>query len=198
MPAPAELDRTRLARLFDAEMARFGEANPRSGALWERARGSLFEGVPMNWMTKWAGPYPLFVESAEGAHFIDVDGHEYVDFCLGDTGAMAGHGPDATVRAVEHQLRRGITHMLPTEDAIVAGDELRRRFGLPFWQFTVTATDANRFAIRLAREITGRPKVLVHDHNYHGSVDETFAWHTPDGRVEARRGNVGLRPGHRA
>ena len=191
MPAPAELDRTRLARLFDAEMARFEEANPRSRTLWERARGSLFEGVPMNWMTKWAGPYPLFVESAEGAHFVDVDGHEYVDFCLGDTGAMAGHGPDATVRAVERQLRRGITHMLPTEDAIVAGDELRRRFGLPFWQFTLTATDANRFAIRLAREITGRPKVLVHDHNYHGSVDETFAWLTPDGRVEARRGNVG-------
>jgi glutamate-1-semialdehyde aminotransferase len=191
MPATAPLDRTRLARLFDAEMARFEEANPRSRALFERARGSLFEGVPMNWMTKWAGPFPLFVESAQGAHFSDVDGHEYVDFCLGDTGAMAGHGPEAAVRAVERQLRRGITHMLPTEDAIVAGDELRRRFGLPWWQFTLTATDANRFAIRLAREITGRPKVLVHDHNYHGSVDETFAWLTADGRVEARRGNLG-------
>jgi len=191
MPTTATLDRTRLARLMDAEMARFEEANPRSRALFERARDSLFEGVPMNWMTKWAGPFPLFVDAAEGAHFTDVDGHEYVDFCLGDTGAMAGHGPDATVRAVERQLRRGITHMLPTEDAIVAGDELRRRFGLPFWQFTLTATDANRFAIRLAREITSRPKVLVHDHNYHGSVDETFAWLTPDGRVEARRGNLG-------
>ena len=191
MPATASLDRTRLARLMDAEMARFEVANPHSRALWERARGSLFEGVPMNWMVKWAGPFPLFVERAAGAHFHDVDGHEYVDFCLGDTGAMAGHGPDATVRAVERQLRRGITHMLPTEDAIVAGDELRRRFGLPSWQFTLTATDANRFAIRLAREITGRPKILVHDHNYHGSVDETFAWLRPDGRVEARRGNVG-------
>jgi glutamate-1-semialdehyde 2,1-aminomutase len=191
MPVTASLDRTRLARLMDAEMARFEVANPRSRALWERARGSLFEGVPMNWMVKWAGPFPLFVERAAGAHFHDVDGHEYVDFCLGDTGAMAGHGPDATVRAVERQLRRGITHMLPTEDAIVAGDELRRRFGLPSWQFTLTATDANRFAIRLAREITGRPRILVHDHNYHGSVDETFAWLRPDGRVEARRGNVG-------
>ena len=191
MPATASLDRTRLARLMDAEMARFEVANPHSHALWERARGSLFEGVPMNWMVKWAGPFPLFVERAAGAHFHDVDGHEYVDFCLGDTGAMAGHGPDATIRAVERQLRRGITHMLPTEDAIVAGDELRRRFGLPSWQFTLTATDANRFAIRLAREITGRPKILVHDHNYHGSVDETFAWLRPDGRVEARRGNVG-------
>ena len=97
MPATASLDRTRLARLMDAEMARFEVANPHSRALWERARGSLFEGVPMNWMVKWAGPFPLFVERAAGAHFHDVDGHEYVDFCLGDTGAMAGHGPDATV-----------------------------------------------------------------------------------------------------
>jgi glutamate-1-semialdehyde aminotransferase len=187
----APLDRSRLDRLMAAETARFEAANPHSRALWERAKGSLLEGVPMNWMIKWAGPFPLFVEHAEGAHFTDVDGHEYVDFCLGDTGAMAGHGPDATIRAVERQLRRGITHMLPTADAITGGDELRRRFGLRYWQFTLTATDANRFAIRLAREITYRPKVLVHDHNYHGSVDETFAWLTEDGRVEARRGNVG-------
>ena len=104
---------------------------------------------------------------------------------------MAGHGPSPTIAAVERQLRRGITHMLPTEDAIVAADELRRRFGLRYWQFTLTATDANRFAIRLARHITGRPKVLVHNHNYHGSVDETFAWIAPDGGVVARRGNLG-------
>ena len=105
-----------------------------------------------------------------------------MDLCLGDTGAMAGHGPEATVRAVERQMRRGITHMLPTEDAAVAGDELRRRFGLRYWQFTLTATDANRFAIRLARHITGRPKILVHNHCYHGSVDETFAVIGADGR----------------
>ena len=187
----ATLDRSRLDRLMATETARFEAANPRSRALWERAQGSLLEGVPMNWMVKWAGPFPLFVDGAQGAHFTDVDGHEYVDFCLGDTGAMAGHGPEATIRAVERQLRRGITHMLPTEQAITAGDELRRRFGVRYWQFTLTATDANRFAIRLARQITGRPKIVVHDHNYHGSVDETFAWLTPDGRVEARRGNVG-------
>ena len=118
----------------------------------------------MNWMIKWAGPFPLFVESARGARFTDVDGHEYADFCLGDTGAMAGHGPEATARAVEAQLRRGITHMLPTEDAIVVADELRRRFGVRCWQFTLTATDANRFAIRLARHVTGRSTVLVHHH----------------------------------
>ena len=191
MAGTGTLDRDRLDRLMAAERAAFERANPRSRALWERAQGSLLDGVPMNWMVKWAGSWPLFVDEARGARFTDVDGHEYVDFCLGDTGAMAGHGPDATVRAVEHQLRRGITHMLPTEDAIVAGDELQRRFGLRWWQFTLTATDANRFAIRLARHITGRPKILVHNHNYHGSVDETFAWIADDGTVEARRGNLG-------
>lgn len=186
-----ELDRHRIERLMADEMARFEAANPRSRALFERAKASLLDGVPMNWMVKWAGPFPLFVESARGARFTDVDGHEYVDFCLGDTGAMAGHGPEATVRAVTEQLRNGITHMLPTEDAIVAADELRRRFGVRYWQFTLTATDANRFAIRLARHVTGRPKVLVHHHCYHGSVDESFAWLDAEGRVIPRRGNLG-------
>jgi len=145
----------------------------------------------MNWMAKWAGPFPVFVESAQGASFRDVDGNVYVDFCLGDTGAMAGHSPAPTVAAVEAQLSRGITHMLPTEDAAAVGEELTRRFGLPLWQFTLTATDANRFSLRLARLVTGRPKVVVHDHCYHGTVDEGFAWLTPEGRVEARRGNLG-------
>ena len=185
------LDRSRLEQLMAAETATFDRANPRSKALWEQAKGSLLDGVPMNWMVKWAGPFPLFVDSASGAHFSDVDGHEYADFCLGDTGAMAGHGPEATIRAVERQMRRGITHMLPTEDAAIAGDELRRRFGLRYWQFTLTATDANRFVIRLARAVTGRSKILVHNHNYHGSVDETFAVIGPGGRIVERRGNIG-------
>ena len=184
------LDRSRMERLMDAEMAAFERANPRSKALFGRAQGSLLDGVPMNWMIKWAGPYPLFVEEARGARFTDVDGHEYVDFCLGDTGAMAGHGPDATIRAVERQLRRGITHMLPTEDAIVAADELQRRFGVRWWQFTLTATDANRFAIRLARLATGRSKVLVFNYCYHGSVDETIIA-LEHGVPTSKPGNVG-------
>ncbi|MHB8958054.1 MAG: aspartate aminotransferase family protein [Candidatus Limnocylindrales bacterium] len=191
MPAPRTVDRARLEHLMAEELASFERANPRSRELFEQAKGSLLDGVPMNWMVKWAGAFPLFVESASGAHFRDVDGHDYVDLCLGDTGAMAGHGPDATVRAVEAQLRRGITHMLPTEDAAIAGDELRRRFGVRFWQFTLTATDANRFVIRLARHITGRSKIIVHNHCYHGSVDETFAVIGPDGSAIARRGNIG-------
>jgi glutamate-1-semialdehyde 2,1-aminomutase len=189
--ATRRLDRDRLAALMAGEQARFIDRHPKSAALFERAKGSLLAGVPMNWMVKWAGAFPLFVDAAEGAHFNDVDGHEYVDFCLGDTGAMAGHGASATVRSVEAQLRRGITHMLPTEDAIGAGDELRRRFGLALWQFTLTATDANRFSIRLAREITDRPFIAVHDHCYHGSVDETFASLDATGRVTESRGNIG-------
>ena len=191
MTAHPTLDRARLEHLMASELAAFERANPRSRALFERAQGPLLDGVPMNWMVKWAGPYPLFVESASGAHFRDVDGHDYVDLCLGDTGAMAGHGPEATVRAVEAQLRRGITHMLPTADAIAAGDELQRRFGPRYWQFTLTATDANRFTIRLARHLTGRSKIIVHNHCYHGSVDETFAVIGPDGSAVARRGNIG-------
>jgi glutamate-1-semialdehyde 2,1-aminomutase len=189
---PRSLDRARLQTLMDREIQQFRDDHPKSLALFERARGSLLAGVPMSWMVKWAGGFPIFVETAAGAHFTDVDGHEYVDFCLGDTGAMAGHGAPATVTAVERQLHgRGITHMLPTEDAVWCGEELQRRFGLKYWQFTLTATDANRFAIRLARMVTGRPKIAVHDFCYHGSVDETIATLAPDGHVEPREGNQG-------
>jgi glutamate-1-semialdehyde 2,1-aminomutase len=191
VPATLTLDRTRLAALMQREEAAFIADHPRSAALHERALGSLLAGVPMNWMVKWPGAFPPYVESASGAHFTCVDGHDYVDLCLGDTGAMAGHGPAATIAAVERQLPRGITHMLPTEDGAWVGEELQHRFGLRYWQFAMTATDANRFSIRLARMVTGRPLVAVHDFNYHGSVDETFAWLTDDGRVEARRGNIG-------
>jgi glutamate-1-semialdehyde 2,1-aminomutase len=185
------LDRARLESLLERELRAFATDHPRSAALHERATRSLLGGVPMNWMVKWAGGFPPFVEEAQGAHFRCVDGHDYIDFCLGDTGAMAGHGAEPTVRAVERQLRRGITHMLPTEDAIWVGEELQRRFGVPFWQFTITATDANRFSLRLGRMITGRPKVVVHNHCYHGSVDEAIAVLSDDGRVIPRTGSVG-------
>jgi glutamate-1-semialdehyde 2,1-aminomutase len=188
---PITIDRHRLAQRLEEERTRFREEHPRSLTLYERAKGSLLDGVPMNWMVEWASPFPLFVAEASGARFSCVDGHEYTDFCLGDTGAMAGHGPSPTIASVEAQMRRGITHMLPTEDAIWAGEELGRRFGLPYWQFTITATDANRFSIRLARQATGRSKVVVHDHCYHGSVDETFATLDDEGRVVPSWGSIG-------
>jgi glutamate-1-semialdehyde 2,1-aminomutase len=144
----------------------------------------------MHWMVRWAGGFPLFAASADGAFLTDVDGRRYLDLCLGDTGAMTGHAPAATVEAVRAQAARGFTFMLPTEDALWVGEELARRFGLPYWQFALTATDANRFAIRLAREITGRPKILVFNWCYHGTVDETFVT-LRDGRAVSRDGNVG-------
>jgi glutamate-1-semialdehyde 2,1-aminomutase len=178
------------AELLPRELERFEREHPRSRELALEAEESLLAGVPMPWMIRWAGGFPVFAAQAEGARFRDVDGHEYVDFCLGDTAAMTGHSPEPTVRAIAEQASRGITLMLPSEDAIWVGHELARRFGLPRWQFALTATDANRFAIRLARELTGRPKILVFNWCYHGSVDETFAT-LDDGTVVAREGNVG-------
>jgi glutamate-1-semialdehyde 2,1-aminomutase len=178
-------------RLLEDELARFDAEHPRSRELAERARASLLAGVPMHWMVRWPGRFPVFAVEARGARFRDADGLEYVDFCLGDTGAMAGHSPAATVRAVTEQAARGMTLMLPSEDALAVAGELSRRFALPRWQFALTATDANRFAVRLARRVTGRPKVLVFNWCYHGTVDETFASLDDAGRVVAREGNIG-------
>lgn len=184
------IDRNRLGKLQVREAQRFVAEHPRSAELYRRAQNSLLGGVPMNWMKKWAGAFPVFVKHAKGAHFTCEDGREYVDLCLGDTGAMTGHSPDVVAEAVARRVRDGITLMLPTEDAIFVGEDLQRRFGLPYWQFTLTATDANRFSIRIAREITQRTQILVYHYCYHGSVDETFAT-LENGHVVARRGNIG-------
>jgi glutamate-1-semialdehyde 2,1-aminomutase len=184
------IDRAKLHSLHQREEKRFVAEHPRSAELYLRAQASLLGGVPMNWMNKWAGAFPVFVKTASGAHFTDVDGHDYVDLCLGDTGAMTGHSPPIVADAVARRVREGITLMLPTEDALWVGEDLQRRFGLPYWQFTLTATDANRFSIRIAREITRRPKILVFHYCYHGTVDETFA-SLENGVVGPRRGNIG-------
>ena len=146
----------------------------------------------MTWMNKWSGGFPLYLDHARGNRITDVDGHTYVDFALGDTAAMAGHSPRATVEAVARRMGDlgGITTMLPTADAQWVGAELTRRFGMPLWSFTLSATDANRWAVRLARLATGRPKILVFGYCYHGSVDETFALPGPDGKAQSRPGNV--------
>jgi glutamate-1-semialdehyde 2,1-aminomutase len=185
------LDRARLEILLQEEQQRFRATHPKSQGLYQRARKSLHGGVPMLWMMRWAGSFPVFVKEAKGAHLTDVDGHEYIDFCLGDTGAMTGHSPDATVQALQAQLQKGITLMLPYEDVIWVGEELQRRFKLPYWQFALTATDANRFALRMARLITGRQKILVFNYCYHGSVDETFITLDEEGTPISRPNNMG-------
>src|SRR6202171_5621134 len=184
------INREKLKKLHEREAKRFVTEHPRSAELYKRAQHSLLGGVPMNWMKKWAGEFPVFVTHAKGAHFTCADGRDYVDLCLGDTGAMTGHSPDVVAEAVAKQVRQGITLMLPTEDALFVGEDLKKRFGLPYWQFTLTATDANRFSIRIAREITQRSKILVFHYCYHGTVDETVA-SLHDGVVGPRRGNIG-------
>ncbi|MBK8045845.1 MAG: aspartate aminotransferase family protein [Anaerolineales bacterium] len=184
------VDRIRLAELLSRETQRFVDTHPASAALYKRAQSHLLAGVPMPWMVRWAGPFPIFVREGKGAYFPDVGGHRYLDFCLGDTGAMTGHAPDETVRAMTQQLGRGLTFMLPMEDSILVAEELARRFGLPYWQIAMTATDANRFLLRLARQITGRRKVLVFNYCYHGTVDECFIT-LRDGIAGPRDGNLG-------
>jgi len=185
-----QIDRRRLAELLDRERRRFADEHPRSRELYAETSKTLLGGVPMSWMTMWAGGFPLFFEEAKGARVVDVDGRSYVDLCLGDTGAMAGHAPEPTARAVERQIRRGTTVMLPSEDAAWVGRELVRRFGLDAWQFSLTATDANRWVLRMARALTGRPKVLVFNYCYHGTVDESVI-SLENGVPRPRPGNVG-------
>ena len=186
------IDRDRLLALLGREHATFVATHPRSKAVFDDA-SHLFGRVPMTWMAMWSGGFPVAMDSAYGNRVVDVDGLEYVDFALGDTGAMAGHSPRATVEAVTERIQTlgGITTMLPTADAEWVGAELSRRFGLPLWSYTLTATDANRWAIRLARLATGKPKILTFAYCYHGSVDEAFAVPGPDGSAVARTGLVG-------
>jgi glutamate-1-semialdehyde 2,1-aminomutase len=185
------IDRQVLGALHEEEVRRFIADHPRSAELSKEAHANLLSGVPMAWMTRWPGSFPIFFDAAQGAHFRDVDGLEYIDFCLGDTGAMTGHALPQVADALYAQARRGITTMLPSVDAAWVGGELARRFGLPVWQMAMTATDANRFVLRFARHLTGRSKVLVFDWCYHGTVDETLATLDARGNTISRPGNLG-------
>ena len=185
------INRDRLVTLRAKEDARFLALHPKSGEMFKDGQKNMPGGVPMSWMAKWPGAYPVFVKEAKGARFSDVDGNTYIDFCLGDTGSMTGHSPDATVAAIREQVGKGITAMLPTQDAAIVSAELAKRFGLPLWQFTVSATDANRHVIRYSRMITGRKRIVVIDRCYHGSVDESFATLDSSGNTVAREGNIG-------
>ena len=186
------IDRHRLSTLVERERETYRERNPRSLAAYQSAK-NLFGRVPMTWMNKSPGGFPLYLAKAKGAHVEDIDGHDLTDFCLGDTGAMAGHSPAATVQAVQRRYADlgGATAMMPSEDAAWVGAELARRFGLPYWSFSLTATDANRWALRLARAVTRRQKILFNNYCYHGSVDESLIVIGPDGDGLSRPGNVG-------
>lgn len=185
------VDRTRLQGLVDRERELHVQRHPHCQAAY-LAADHLFGRVPMTWMSKWSGSFPMYLQSARGSEITCIDGHTHIDFALGDTGAMSGHSPAATAAAVNQRVSElgGVTTMLPTTQAEEVAAELTRRFGLPLWSFTLSATDSNRWAIRLARLVTGRPKILVFAYCYHGSVDETFAVPGPDGVAVSRPGNV--------
>ncbi len=186
------IDRNRLSDLFSREQALFSERNPKSRAAYQSA-DNLFGRVPMTWMNKKAGGFPIYFDRASGNRIWDIDGHEYIDFALGDTGAMAGHSHPEVVDAIKSRVDDlgGMTTMLPTEDAQWVAKNLTDRFGMAKWSFSLTATDANRWAIRLVRAITGKPKILFNAYCYHGSVDEALIVVGPDGEGMSRPGNVG-------
>jgi glutamate-1-semialdehyde 2,1-aminomutase len=173
-PGRQRLDWTRAQAFLARELARYAHHNPRSAALASEAAAHLLFGVPLHWMRDWGTPFPLHVEHASGAHLTDVDGHTLVDFCLGDTGAMFGHSPAPVQRALELQAGRGYTTMLSTEDATVVAGLLSERFQLPYWQFALSATDANRYVVRWIRAATGRQKLLVFNGCYHGTIEDVF------------------------
>lgn len=190
MTSAAPIAQDALDRMLAAEQDRFRAANPRSAALGAAARRHWHRGVPFHWMLDWGTPFPLYADRAAGAELWDVDGHRYDDFCLGDTGAMFGHSPPPVARAIARQAERGLTMMLGTEDAPAVADALAQRFGLPFWQVTSTASEANRAVIRWCRAITARKTLLVFNGCYHGAVDDVFV-DLRNGVAEMRRSLVG-------
>lgn len=180
----------RIEQVFARESERYAQAHPASRQRIGNGIAGFFDGVPMHWMRDWPMPFPFVVDHAHDAWLRDIDGNEYADFCLGDTGSMFGHSPPAVAAAIRHQADRGLTYMLPTEDAIAVGHLLSERFGMTHWQIATTATDANRFALRVARAVTGRSKILVFNGCYHGTVDETFVA-LVDGVARNRPGMLG-------
>ncbi|MBC8438151.1 MAG: aminotransferase class III-fold pyridoxal phosphate-dependent enzyme [Deltaproteobacteria bacterium] len=184
----------KLKQLWQKESELFKKKTPHSSHTFCEAQEIMLNGVPMPWMGDWGTPYPVFVDQATGNRIIDIDGNEYIDFCLGDTGAMFGHSPDPVIKAVKDQICNGITTMLPTKDSLFIGRELAKRFGLPFWQFAMTATEANRYVIRNCRALTGRPKILVMNECYHGSLDESLPHIGKNGNLELRT-NYDTNPG---
>ena len=191
--APARIagvDSVRLAALYERECAAYAAARPRSRALNAAGQHGYYAGVPLHWMLDWPMPFPMIVAEASGATLCDVDGIEIADFCLGDTGSMFGHSPAPVVRTIMQQAARGLTYMLPTEDALAVGGLLAQRFGLPHWQVATTASDANRFALRVARGVTGRGRVVVMNGCYHGAVDESYVT-LASGRTVNQPGLVG-------
>ena len=174
-----------------SEVERFIDQHPESQAVADQSHSSLLAGVPMPWMKRWAGPFPVVADRAEGGRIFDIDGNKYVDFCLGDTGSMTGHANAPISQAISLQAQRGFTTMLPSSDISWVANHLAERFRMSKWQFCLSATDANRFSLRIARALSGKPKIVVNDWCYHGTVDETLVILDEEGRTVSRPGAIG-------
>ena len=182
---------SRIAELMKSEVERFIEQHPKSQAVADQSHSSLLAGVPMPWMKRWAGPFPVVADRAEGGSIFDIDGNKYVDFCLGDTGSMTGHANAPISQAISLQAQRGFTTMLPSSDISWVANHLAERFRMSKWQFCLSATDANRFSLRIARALSGKPKIVVNDWCYHGTVDETLVILDEEGQTVSRPGAIG-------
>ena len=174
-----------------SEVERFIDQHPESQAVADQSHSSLLAGVPMPWMKRWAGPFPVVADRAEGGRIFDIDGNKYVDFCLGDTGSMTGHANAPISQAISLQAQRGFTTMLPSSDISWVANHLAERFRMSKWQFCLSATDANRFSLRIARALSGKPKIVVNDWCYHGTVDETLVILDEEGQTVSRPGAIG-------
>ena len=174
-----------------SEVERFIDQHPESQAVADQSHSSLLAGVPMPWMKRWAGPFPVVADRAEGGRIFDIDGNKYVDFCLGDTGSMTGHANAPISQAISLQAQRGFTTMLPSSDISWVANHLAERFRMSKWQFCLSATDANRFSLRIARALSGKPKIVVNDWCYHGTVDETLVILDEEGTTVSRPGAIG-------
>ena len=182
---------SRIAELMKSEVERFIDQHLESQAIADQSHASLLAGVPMPWMKRWAGPFPVVADRAEGGRIFDIDGNKYVDFCLGDTGSMTGHANAPISQAISLQAQRGFTTMLPSSDISWVANHLSERFRMSKWQFCLSATDANRFSLRIARALSGKPKIVVNDWCYHGTVDETLVILDEEGRTVSRPGAIG-------
>jgi glutamate-1-semialdehyde 2,1-aminomutase len=182
---------SRIAELMKSEVERFIDQHPESQAVANQSHSSLLAGVPMPWMKRWAGPFPVVADRAEGGRIFDIDGNKYVDFCLGDTGSMTGHANAPISQAISLQAQRGFTTMLPSSDISWVANHLAERFRMSKWQFCLSATDANRFSLRIARALSGKPRIVVNDWCYHGTVDETLVILDEKGQTVSRPGAIG-------
>ncbi len=183
------IERVSIEAMREREIARFIAANPKSKAHAKSAQG-WFQGVPFHWMLDWSSPFPIVAQEASGATLTSIDGQVFDDFCLGDTTSMFGHSPAPLAKAIKAQAGQGLSYMLPTAKGAELGSMLADMFGLPQWQVTTTASEANRAVIRWCRGITGRDKILIFNGCYHGAVDDVFV-DLRDGRAVNRPSLIG-------